>query len=42
MIESGVDTFIEIGPGATLTNMIKKISGEVKAITVTDYLKEAE
>lgn len=42
MIESGVDTFIEIGPGATLTNMIKKISGEVKAVTVTDYLKEAE
>lgn len=42
MIESGVDTFIEIGPGATLTNMIKKISGEVKAVTVTGYLKEAE
>lgn len=42
MIESGVDTFIEIGPGATLTNMIKKISGDVKAVTVTGYLKEAE
>ncbi len=42
MIEEGVDTFIEIGPGKTLTNMIKKINGEVKAVTVMDYISEVE
>ncbi|MBQ8409720.1 MAG: ACP S-malonyltransferase [Clostridia bacterium] len=36
MIESGIDTFIEVGPGKTLTNMIKKISPEVKAYSVSD------
>ena len=42
MIGSGVDTFIEIGPGKTLTNMIRKISPDVKAVSVGDYLAEAE
>ena len=42
MIEAGADTFIEIGPGKTLTNMIKKISADVKAMTVADYLAETE
>ena len=32
-IGTGIDTFIEIGPGRTLTNMIKKIDAEVKAMT---------
>lgn len=38
MITDGVDTFIEIGPGRTLTNMIRKISAEVKAVSVSEYL----
>ncbi|MBQ8357801.1 MAG: ACP S-malonyltransferase [Clostridia bacterium] len=36
MIASGVDTFIEIGPGKTLTNMIGKIDSAVKRYTVSD------
>lgn len=42
MIEEGIDTFVEIGPGKTLTNIIKKINPQVTAVTVAEYLEEAE
>ncbi|MBF7095934.1 ACP S-malonyltransferase [Alkalibacter mobilis] len=41
MIESGVDTFIEIGPGKTLTNFIKRIDKKVRTLNVED-LKSLE
>ncbi len=36
MIDSGIDTFIEIGPGKTLSNMIGKINSNVKTYSVSD------
>ncbi len=42
MMDNGIDTFVEIGPGKTLINMIKKISADVRAVSVTEYLSEAE
>ena len=38
MILDGITTFIEIGPGKTLTNMVKKIDGSVVALTYREAL----
>ena len=35
MIDAGADTFIEIGPGATLSSMIKRISKEVETYSIS-------
>lgn len=39
MISDGIDTIIEIGPGKTLSNLIKKIDAEVKVYSVSELDK---
>ena len=41
MIADGFDTFWEIGPGETLTNMIRRIDSAVNARSVREVLPEA-
>ena len=36
MIASEIDTFIEVGPGKTLANMMKKIDTQVKVYAVSE------
>jgi len=36
MLNSGVDTFVEIGPGKTLSGFVKKISKEARTFNVED------
>ena len=36
MIEQGIDTFIEIGPGKTLSGFVKKIDRSLVAYSIED------
>lgn len=40
MICNSIDTFVEIGPGQTLTHMINRIDPAVRAVPLKDYLEE--
>ena len=40
MMAAGIDTFIEMGPGRTVTNIIKKIDPSANAVTYAEYLGE--
>jgi len=38
MTADGVDTFIEVGPGKVLTNLIKRIAPDTNAIALDEIL----
>jgi [acyl-carrier-protein] S-malonyltransferase len=44
MIADGVDTFVEVGPGKTLSGFMRKINKEMKCINIAtvDDLKKLE
>ncbi|HEX3266037.1 MAG TPA: ACP S-malonyltransferase, partial [Candidatus Limnocylindrales bacterium] len=41
MVADGVDTFLEVGPGKVLTNLIKRIAPDASAIALDDVLAGA-
>jgi [acyl-carrier-protein] S-malonyltransferase len=42
MIDEGIDTFIEVGPGNVLTQMVRWVDRSVRTITAEDFLKGAD
>jgi [acyl-carrier-protein] S-malonyltransferase len=36
MLDAGVDTFVECGPGAALTGMVRRIAPEARVLNVSD------
>jgi (acyl-carrier-protein) S-malonyltransferase len=38
MVAAGVDTFIEVGPGKVLTNLIKRIAPDATTVALEDAL----
>ena len=42
MIADGVDRFVEIGPGKTLTGFVKKISRDDPVLLLDDVLSELD
>lgn len=39
MMDAGIDTFIEIGPGKTISGLVSRISGDVKVYTTAEMEK---
>jgi [acyl-carrier-protein] S-malonyltransferase len=42
MIAAGADTFLELGPGKTLTGLIRRIDENVKAYSLAEYADLAD
>ena len=40
MAEQGMDTFVEIGPGKTLTHLVQRIDTNLRAFSLEDFKKE--
>jgi [acyl-carrier-protein] S-malonyltransferase len=37
MVDAGVGTFLEVGPGQVLSGLIRRIKREVKTLSVADF-----